>query len=383
MRRKRAGSRQISVQRTSNQESSSDLKLAYVFETSSGERTWAARKSGFKCLWCRKDCEKESGLVSHLRNRHRRFDFRLELDCSAPVIVIQLTEASGPDAWWKYPFVYTFVLEEWVLGLEEQLKKRLAIAQKCRREDSQPEEVQVKGRGAEPRAKAAKRKALHKQNSKNGHASSKVTPNVDRDKEDFDLEEKQPKRKRRKIPLKSFSNEELLKMAHHSDTHLKTTNEEFDVDSEDDLDTSWIHDLNNILLADLVDVTNTEHHFMCIWNRFMNEDKETFKDDQVPSLLQRFVAQHWQKILDERLEPQLVRHTLNLFDYGVITQKVVVECNNMLAQKAKNFTRKKSRGHESRSNSSQIISKPRSPVKSPKQRRRTARLRKTALPFPI
>jgi hypothetical protein len=102
---------------------------------------------------------------------------------------------------------------------------------------------------------------------------------------------------------------------------------------------------------------------MSIWNRYMQEHQPARWDAQVPGACERFVEQHAEMLLDERLEPHLVRHLLNLVDYGVINEQVVQACHTALLDALKTYTRKPKQGHINRIKlANQIVG---SPVKSP------------------
>ena len=200
--------------------------------------------------------------------------------------------ASHDQAWWDSPFAHAFVPDEWHHALQDhfiQRKNRLLLEQKRLMEQNSVEELVFTKGGTghtlfdKKQTKGSKQKAKPKKERLTSDERLLVAGQsvdgliVEEDGES--PKKKGRKRKRAGTVTKTLNEEEMFQASYHSETHLKTTREEFDQDSEDDVDMEWVHSINDKLLADLVDVTDGEHCFMSIWNRYMHEHQEIFHDE--------------------------------------------------------------------------------------------------------
>jgi len=331
-------------------------------ETKCGKIKWLVEQACPKCLWCGSHSfPSETKLLRHLRNAHPKFDFRLEYDCGVPRIIVSLAgsteQAISSNPWWEMEFVRMFARDEQLEAIRMQAAMQQRQAEKNLQEANAAAAVAAAAKAKTAKQNgAAKRDCAVKENAEKQHVD---------DEEDTETAKRKAKRRKRKL-VGITSAQDLLSMTHHSTNMQLIGEEDFEVDSEQDFDEDWIHETNEKLLAGFTDVVESEQHFMSIWNRFITS-KPAFQDDDLPKFLLLFVQECWQTVLDNQLQREFTRHTLNLFEFCVIRQQVVLDVNMALAEKAKSYIRRTSSADESGN------SPVRSPNRSPCKRRKVTR----------
>lgn len=107
---------------------------------------------------------------------------------------------------------------------------------------------------------------------------------------------------------------------YHSYSGLPLRPSELDVDSEDEIDPTWLRQNTVKMINDFVDVNDGEKGIMKLWNLFVL--KHAFVGDtQIPAAVVAFVETHGDFIIENHLYRNCVIHLSNLFDYGLISAK--------------------------------------------------------------
>lgn len=107
---------------------------------------------------------------------------------------------------------------------------------------------------------------------------------------------------------------------YHSYSGLPLKQSEIDVNSEDELDPTWLRQNTVKMINDFVDVNDGEKGIMKLWNLFVL--KHAFVSDaQMPAAVVTFVETHGEFIIKNHLYRNCIIHLSNLFDYGLISAK--------------------------------------------------------------
>jgi hypothetical protein len=114
----------------------------------------------------------------------------------------------------------------------------------------------------------------------------------------------------------------------HSRTNLPMSHGEWMVDSDDEIDETWLSDMSSELLDELEDVTAREKQFMKLWNRFIKSN-HIIADKDVPLKCHEFVLIHRNQ-LNAGLRLNFLLHLFNLWDSGVISSNRISHCMSML-----------------------------------------------------
>jgi hypothetical protein len=119
-----------------------------------------------------------------------------------------------------------------------------------------------------------------------------------------------------KVPIRQYF---------HSRTNLPMAQDEWMVDSDDEIDETWLHEMSSELLNELEDVTSKEKQFMSLWNRFI-KCNHVLADKDIPSKCHDFILIYRNKLRDTDLRLNLLLHLMNLWDSGVISAKRISHC---------------------------------------------------------
>jgi hypothetical protein len=114
----------------------------------------------------------------------------------------------------------------------------------------------------------------------------------------------------------------------HSQTNLPMAHGEWMVDSDDEIDETWLHEMSSELLDELEDVSTKEKQFMKLWNRFIKSN-HLIADRDVPEKCHEFILIHRKQLLDAGLRLNLLLHLFNLWDSGVISSNRILHCMSM------------------------------------------------------
>jgi hypothetical protein len=114
----------------------------------------------------------------------------------------------------------------------------------------------------------------------------------------------------------------------HSRTNLPMSHGEWMVDSDDEIDETWMNEMSSELLDELEDVSAREKQFMKLWNRFIKSN-HIIADRDVPLKCQEFILMHRKQLLNAGLRLNLLLHLFNLWDSGVISSNRILHCMSM------------------------------------------------------
>ena len=114
----------------------------------------------------------------------------------------------------------------------------------------------------------------------------------------------------------------------HSRTNLPMSHGEWMVDSDDEIDETWLHEMSSELLDELEDVSPKEKQFMKLWNRFIKSN-HLIADRDMPEKCDEFIAIHRKQLLNAGLRLNLLLHLFNLWDSGVISSNRIFHCMSM------------------------------------------------------
>jgi len=128
------------------------------------------------------------------------------------------------------------------------------------------------------------------------------------------------KRRKSSHPHKSSKQQQY----YHSQTYLPIQPEEAHLDSDDDIDTSWILAQREKLVEEFEDVTSKEKEFMTYWNRYMHYHP-IFADFYMPRACQRFVVMYRKELLEAQLRNELLMHLFTLYDFNLVTPTDVLK----------------------------------------------------------
>jgi len=123
----------------------------------------------------------------------------------------------------------------------------------------------------------------------------------------------------------------------HSRTNLPMSHGEWMVDSDDEIDETWLHEMSSELLDELEDVSAKEKHFMKLWNRFI-KSTHVIADRDVPEKCRDFILSHRKQLLNAGLRLNLLLHLFNLWDSGVISSDRILYCMSMFDAAENNDT---------------------------------------------
>lgn len=119
-----------------------------------------------------------------------------------------------------------------------------------------------------------------------------------------------------KVPIRQYF---------RSRTNLPMAQDEWMVDSDDEIDETWLHEMGSELLNELEDVTSKEKQFMGLWNRFI-KCNHVLADKDIPAKCYDFILIYRNKLRSTGLRLNLLLHLMNLWDSSVISSKRISHC---------------------------------------------------------
>lgn len=126
------------------------------------------------------------------------------------------------------------------------------------------------------------------------------------------------------------NNETPIRQYFHSRTNLPISHQEWMVDSDDEPDDSWLHQMSSDLMEEFEDVSKKEQRFMKLWNVFI-KSHHVVADRDIPGKCQAFILKHRRQLIDGGLRMNLLLHLFNLWDSGVVSSGRIVACMELLA----------------------------------------------------
>ncbi|CAG8452005.1 8750_t:CDS:2 [Cetraspora pellucida] len=100
---------------------------------------------------------------------------------------------------------------------------------------------------------------------------------------------------------------------------------EGDVDSEDEICTHWLEQLNDETLDELSDASDKEKQMMKIWNRYI-EPQRGLADRNLPDVCLQFAKTRARQIAELELRNEFAFHLLNILEFKLIDSACVTKC---------------------------------------------------------
>ncbi|CAG8718644.1 15188_t:CDS:2, partial [Gigaspora rosea] len=98
-----------------------------------------------------------------------------------------------------------------------------------------------------------------------------------------------------------------------------------DVDSEDEICTHWLEQLNDETLDELSEVSDKEKQMMKIWNRYI-EPQRGLADRNLPDVCLQFAKTRARQIAELELRNEFAFHLLNILEFKLIDSACVTRC---------------------------------------------------------
>ncbi|CAG8489741.1 10715_t:CDS:2, partial [Dentiscutata heterogama] len=98
-----------------------------------------------------------------------------------------------------------------------------------------------------------------------------------------------------------------------------------DVDSEDEICTHWLEQLNDETLDELSDVSDKGKQMMKIWNRYI-EPQRGLADRNLPDVCLQFAKTRARQIAELELRNEFAFHLLNILEFKLIDSACVTRC---------------------------------------------------------
>lgn len=247
------------------------------------------KSSGYICPWCERDLHHLDSLMTHLRCSHPRFCSNLVQEDNQPVIEMTLNPTyDGSYCGFKYPghdlrrdFKFTPSAPERRMHFTQIIffrPKRKATT--------------LLPRGA-ARIRAANCEMA-----------------CDDDEVDVDV----------------CSG----RLYYHTSTCLPIKISEVDVDSEADLDPEWLCERTQLMIEEFTDVNEGEKEILKLWNLHIMKNYKYKGDSMIRQACHDFVDLHGQTILCKKLYKNFTLHLANLYDFGLIGSRDMLECTRRL-----------------------------------------------------
>lgn len=256
-------------------------------------RTSQKTKSfGYICPWCERDLHHLDSLMTHLRCSHPRFSSNLVQEDNQPVIEMTLNpKYDGSYCGFKYPghdlrrdFKFTPSYPERRMHFTQVLffrpKKKI---------------ISMKG--------ASRSRLMDCENLA-----------CDDDEVDVDV----------------CSG----RLYYHTSTCLPIKINEVDVDSEADLDPEWLCERTQLMIDEFTDVNEGEKEIFKLWNLHIMKNYKYKGDNMIRQACQDFVDLQGPTILYKNLVRNFTLHLANLYDFGLIGSRDMLECIRRLKNMA-------------------------------------------------
>jgi len=123
----------------------------------------------------------------------------------------------------------------------------------------------------------------------------------------------------------------------HSKTLIPYQGNEWELDSDDEEEDEWRHQLQEELMDEFDDVSEREKLFMNAWNRFIHSDV-VVPDSSLPGRCVDFLESHLAYLAEHGLRQQFLLHLLTLWDSSVLSSvavRSVIGCfDDLVARRA-------------------------------------------------
>ncbi|CAG8815576.1 4676_t:CDS:2, partial [Gigaspora margarita] len=241
-----------------------ELPVTYIYRVADCQLTQVVK--GFRCPWCSHLRFKDSGsMMIHLRCNHIHLKFGTKVDYSN---LISITEWTDIDA--QY-----FTVEDWQTITERSYYNQFDYFIIDKKDGSWT---------VRPFIYPLKRH----------QSTSQASPAL--------------------LPTNNF---------YHSHTFMPF--KDGDVDSEDEICTHWLEQLNDETLDELSDVSDKEKQMMKIWNRYI-EPQRGLADRNLPDVCLQFAKTRARQIAELELRNEFAFHLLNILEFKLIDSACVTRC---------------------------------------------------------
>lgn len=276
---------------TSNNNSHSVLNKNYCIYNwicKDPARTSQKTKSyGFICAWCESNLYHLDSLMIHLKCCHSRFNFNLVQEDGNNVIEMTLNASfDGSYCGFKYP--------------GHDLRRDFKFT------PSLPERRTPTTQIIYFKAKT-KPSYIYPQQAKSALRSSSIDM-LNYDDGDVDIDVC------------------LGRLYYHTSTCLPVKPNEVDIDSEADMDPDWLRERTQLMIDEFSDVNEGEKEILKLWNLHIMSNHKYKADKMIPQACIDFVETEGKIIIAKNLYKNFILHLANLYDYGLIGSKDMIEC---------------------------------------------------------
>lgn len=248
------------------------------------------RSCGHVCPWCEKDYHYLDSLMAHLKCCHPRFSFNLVEEDGQSVIVMTLNSSyDGSYQGFKYP--------------GHNLRHDFKFTPKY------PERRIPATHLFQFRAK--------KRQSIRSTASALLKLTNDSDNFTYDGDEAD-------VDVCSG------RLYYHTSTCLPVKPNEVDIDSEADIDPDWLRERTQLMIDEFTDVNEGEKEILKLWNLHIMKNYKYKGDNMIPQACLDFVESEGPTILSKCLYKNFALHLANLYDFGLLGSRDMLECIRML-----------------------------------------------------
>lgn len=246
--------------------SNSNCYFNWICNTNISQLT---RSTGFICPWCKKDFYFLDSLMPHLLCCHPRFNFNLVEEDGQCIIEMTLNlQFDGSYCGFKYP------------GHDLRHDFRFANYPP-RRRSPLTQVIYFKSRKSEIRT-------------------------VDDDEVDIDV----------------CSG----RLYYHTSTCLPIKPNEVDLDSEAEIYPDWLQERTQLMIDEFTDVNEGEKEILKLWNLHIMRNYKYKGDHIMPQACLDFVDVEGSTIVSKNLTKNFTLHLANLFDFGLISSKDILNC---------------------------------------------------------
>lgn len=107
---------------------------------------------------------------------------------------------------------------------------------------------------------------------------------------------------------------------YHITTYTPIMPKEFDVDSEDENDPTWLQNKTINMIDEFTDVNDGEKEMMKMWN--LHIMRYNFVGDvQIVTACEQFLKERGKELVEKNLYRNFLLHLTNMFDYGLLSQQ--------------------------------------------------------------
>lgn len=275
--------RKLQVQRNSNNDETK-VTCFYNWICNDKEKTSQMTKTcGYSCPWCEREYGHLDSLFMHLKCTHPRFNFNLVEEDNHPLIEITLNLSyDGSYCGFKYP------------GHDLRRDFRFTPAEPERR-TSTTQLIHFKSRRRQLTS------ALENLATHDGEVLV-----IDEDEADVDV----------------CSG----RLYYHTSTCLPVKPNEGDIDSEADIDPEWLRERTQLMIDEFTDVNEGEKEILKIWNLHIMKNYKYKGDNMMRQACLDLVDMEGHTILSKNLFRNFTLHLANLYDFGLLGSRDVLEC---------------------------------------------------------